>query len=96
MFLIGVVIHYACFFALAMLLIRFVVDWVQVFARSWSPRGPLLVVLEAVYTVTDPPLRALRKIIPPLRFGGIGIDLSFMVLLLIVYLLMNINQAVLL
>jgi YggT family protein len=95
-FLIGVVIHYACFFALAMLLIRFVVDWVQVFARSWSPRGPLLVVLEAVYTVTDPPLRALRKIIPPLRFGGIGIDLSFMVLLLMVYLLMNINQAVLL
>ncbi len=96
MFLIGVVIHYACFFALAMLLIRFVVDWVQVFARSWSPRGPLLVVLEAVYTVTDPPLRALRKIIPPLRFGGIGIDLSFMVLLLIVYLVMSINSAVLL
>lgn len=96
MVLIGTVIYYACFFALAMLLIRFVVDWVQVFARSWSPRGPLLVVLEAVYTVTDPPLRALRKIIPPLRFGGVGIDLSFMVLLLIVYLLMGIDRAVLL
>jgi YggT family protein len=95
-FLVGVVIHYACFFALAMLLIRFVVDWVQVFARSWTPRGPLLVVLEGIYTVTDPPLRALRRIIPPLRFGGIGLDLSFMVLLLIVWLVMSINRQLLL
>jgi YggT family protein len=94
--LIGIVIHYACFFALILLFTRFIVDWVQVFARSWSPRGPLLVVLEAVYTVTDPPLRALRRVIPPLRFGGIGLDLSFMVLLLMVYLLMSINRAVLL
>jgi YggT family protein len=95
-YFVGIVIHYACFFALAFLFIRFIVDWVQVFARSWRPRGVLLVVLEGVYTVTDPPLRALRKVIPPLRFGGIGLDLSFMVLLLMVYLLMSINRAVLL
>jgi YggT family protein len=54
------------------------------------------VVLEVVYTITDPPLRALRKVIPPLRFGGIALDLSFMVLLLICWLLLSINQAVLL
>jgi YggT family protein len=90
----GVIIEYLLWITLVMLFIRFVVDWVQVFARSWRPTGPLLVVLEAVYTVTDPPLRALRKVIPPLRFGGIGIDLSFMVLLLIVYLLLSINRAV--
>jgi YggT family protein len=90
----GVIIEYVLWITLVMLFIRFVVDWVQVFARSWRPRGPLLVVLEVVYTVTDPPLRALRKVIPPLRFGGIGIDLSFMVLLLIVYLLLSINRAV--
>ncbi|MGH3367079.1 MAG: YggT family protein [Nocardioidaceae bacterium] len=94
--LVGSVIHLALWLALAMLFVRFVVDWVQVFARSWSPRGPLLVVLEAVYTVTDPPLRALRRVIPPLRFGGIGLDLSFMVLLLICYLLLSINSALLL
>ena len=94
--LVGYVIELILWFALVMLLIRFVVDWVQVFARSWTPRGPLLVVLEGVYTVTDPPLRALRRIIPPLRFGGIGLDLSFMVLLLICYLLLSINGALLL
>jgi YggT family protein len=94
--LIGGTIRLVLLFALALLLIRFVVDWVQVFARSWTPSGPLLVVLETVYTLTDPPLRALRKVIPPLRFGGIALDLSFMVLLLIVWLLLSINQAVLL
>jgi YggT family protein len=93
---VGKVIELVLWTALVMLLIRFVVDWVQVFARSWTPRGPLLVVLEAVYTVTDPPLRALRKVIPPLRFGGIGLDLSFMVLLLICYLLLSINRSLLL
>jgi YggT family protein len=94
--LIGGTIRLVLLFALALLLVRFVVDWVQVFARSWTPSGPLLVVLETVYTLTDPPLRALRKVIPPLRFGGIALDLSFMVLLLIVWLLLSINQAVLL
>ena len=49
--------------------VRFVVDWVQVFARSWSPCGPLLVGLEAVYSATDPPIKALRRVIPPLRIG---------------------------
>ena len=96
MTLVGSVLELVLWLALVMLFIRFVVDWVQVFARNWRPHGPLLVVLEAVYTVTDPPLRALRRVIPPLRFGGVGIDLSFMVLLLIVYLLLNINRAVLL
>jgi YggT family protein len=92
----GGIIRLVLLSVLVLLLVRFVVDWVQVFARSWTPKGPLLVVLEVVYTITDPPLRALRKVIPPLRFGGIALDLSFMVLLLICWLLLSINQAVLL
>lgn len=72
---------------LLFLFTRLVVDWVQFFAKSWEPKGPLLVVLEGVYTVTDPPLNALRKVIPPLRFGGFAIDLSFLVLVVIVYVL---------
>jgi len=59
---------------------RLVLDYVQMFARSWRPKGPLLVVAEAIYTVTDPPLRALRKVIPPLRLGSVSLDLSFLVL----------------
>ncbi len=48
----------------------------------------MLVVLEALYSLTDPPLRALRKVIPPLRLGGVALDLSFMVLLFAIWLLM--------
>lgn len=72
---------------LMLLLIRLVFDWIQMFARDWRPRGPLLVVAEAVYSVTDPPLRAVRKVIPPLRLGGVALDLSFMVVIFLVYLL---------
>ncbi|HET7326447.1 MAG TPA: YggT family protein [Nocardioidaceae bacterium] len=96
MLLLGGIIRLALLFVIGLLFVRFIVDWVQVFARSWTPTGPLLVVLEAVYTVTDPPLRALRRVIPPMRFGGIALDLSFMVLLLICWLLLSINSAVLL
>ena len=63
---------------------RLILDYVQMFARSWRPRGPMLVVAEAIYTVTDPPLRALRKVIPPLRLGSISLDLSFLVLVVLV------------
>lgn len=61
---------------------RLVFDWVQVFSRDWRPHGPLLVVAEAVYTATDPPLKALRRVIPPLRLGSIQLDLAFLVLAL--------------
>lgn len=63
---------------------RLILDYVQMFARSWRPKGPLLVVAEAIYTVTDPPLRALRKVIPPLRLGSVSLDLSFLVLVVLV------------
>jgi YggT family protein len=66
-----------------LLLVRLVLDWVMVFARSWRPKGVALVVAEATYTVTDPPLRLLRRVIPPLRIGAISLDLAFMVLFLL-------------
>lgn len=71
------------------LIARLVLDFVQIFARSWQPRGPLLLIAEFVYTITDPPLRALRKVIPPLRLGGVSLDLAFLVLILGVQLLIN-------
>lgn len=73
---------------LALLFIRFIVDWVQVFARSWAPTGPVLVVLESVYTVTDPPIMFFRRFVPPLRLGSVALDLSFMIVLVICYLLL--------
>ena len=92
----GLVIELVLYVFLILLLSRFAVDWIQMFARSWVPHGPLLVVLEGVYTATDPPVNAVRRILPPLRLGGMAIDLSFIVVLLIVYLLRVLNQALLL
>ncbi len=68
---------------------RLVFDFVRIFARSWEPRGPILLAAEFVYSLTDPPLRALRKVIPPLRLGSVSLDLAFLVLILGVQLLIN-------
>ena len=96
MHVVGLVIHVLLWFFLALLWIRFVVDWVQVFARSWTPRGPLLVLLEVVYSITDPPIRALRKVIPPLRLGSVALDLSFLIVMIGAYVLLGINDRILL
>lgn len=78
---------------LLVLLVRLVFDWIQVFARDWRPRGVVLVVAEAVYTVTDPPLRALRKVIPPLSLGSVRLDLAFMVLMMLCWVLLAVLAA---
>jgi YggT family protein len=68
---------------------RLVLDWVQAFAREWRPRGVVLVIAEAIYTVTDPPLKLLRRAVPPLRIGQVAIDLAFMILFIVTLLLMQ-------
>ena len=73
-----------------LLFVRLVVDWVQVFARSWVPRGALLVVLEVVYSITDPPIKFVRRWVPPLRIGQVGIDLSFMIVFIACWLLLGV------
>lgn len=63
---------------------RLVFDWIMVFSRDFRPKGPVLVLANGIYALTDPPLKALRKVIPPLRIGGIALDLGFLVLILAV------------
>jgi YggT family protein len=70
-----------------LLIARLVLDYVQMFARSWRPSGVILVLAEIIYTITDPPLKALRRVIPPLRIGGIALDLSFLVVIILVQIL---------
>ena len=96
MVLIGAVIEFVLWFYIMFILVRIVADWVQLFARSWRPGGPGLVVLEVIYSATDPPIRTLRRIIPPLRLGGAAIDLSVMFVLLICYVLLSVNRQTLL
>jgi YggT family protein len=66
------------------LLARLVFDYIQLFARSWEPKGVVLIIAEAIYTVTDPPLKFLRRFIPPIRLGQVSLDLSFLVLVLLI------------
>jgi YggT family protein len=77
---------------LVLLIIRLILSWVTAYARSWSPTGILLVVAEGVYSLTDPPLRFLRRYIPSVRLGSVALDLSFMLLFLVVYVLWQVAR----
>jgi YggT family protein len=77
---------------LVLLFARFVVDWVMVLARSWRPSGLVAAGLEVVYSTTDPPLKALRRVIPPLNLGNVRLDLGFMVLLIVVLILRSVTS----
>ena len=80
--LVGVILWYLLWAYLAILMIRAILSFVPIFVRDWQPRGVLLVIAEFVYTLTDPPLRFMRRIIPPLRIGSTSWDLGFLVLFL--------------
>ena len=84
------VLHFVLLVFLLLLIARFVMDWVMQLARSWRPAGLVAAGLEVVYSATDPPLKLLRRLIPPLRLGGISIDLGFIVLFFVVLVLMNV------
>ena len=87
------IIYLILWLFIAVLFVRFIVDWVQVFARSWTPKGPALVLLEVVYSITDPPIMFFRRFIPPLRLGSVALDLSFLLVMVIAYLLLTITAA---
>ncbi len=85
-----IVLRYVLTIYLVILVGRMIIGWIQVFAREWRPRGIVLVLAEAIFTVTDPPLKFLRRFIPPLRLGMVAMDLSFMVLFIVVLILLEV------
>jgi YggT family protein len=89
-FVLGLVLN--LFFAA--LICRLVLDWIQVLAREWHPHGPVLVFAEAIYTVTDPPLKFLRRWIPPLSLGSVRLDMAFLVLILGVGFLQSVVRSI--
>ena len=89
MALIGIVLHGVLLIFLALLTIRAVLGWVPLFVRDWEPRGGLRVVAELVGTLTDPPLRFLRRFLPPLRPGGVTVDTAFTVLFVVILVLLR-------
>ena len=87
MHVLAAVAVYVLWAFIALLFVRFIIDWVMVFARSWRPSGAVAAVLELAYSATDPPLRFLRRLIPPLRLGSFALDIAFMLLFIVCYVL---------
>ncbi|NLA29205.1 MAG: YggT family protein [Propionibacterium sp.] len=73
-----------------LLLARMVISWIPMFAPRWRPRGILASLFEVVYSLTDPPIRAFRKIIPPLNLGGVSLDIAFMAVLIVIFVLQRV------
>jgi YggT family protein len=90
--IVKLVLFYVLSVYLLLLIGRLILSWVQAYARDWHPHGVVLVIAEAIYTATDPPLRLLRRYIPSLRLGTVALDLSFMLLFLVVLVLWQVVQ----
>ncbi|AYJ49989.1 YggT family protein [Rhodococcus sp. P1Y] len=84
------VIYFILFIFWLLLIGRIIVEFIRTFARDWRPSGIVVVLLEAIFTVTDPPVKLLRRLIPPVNLGGVRLDLSIMVLLFGVFILMTV------
>jgi YggT family protein len=77
------------------LFIRIIIDYVRMFAKNWRPNSILLAFFEFIYSITDPPMRYVQRFVPPLRLGGISLDLSIIVLLIAVNLLQGAVRVIL-
>jgi YggT family protein len=84
------ILYFVLLVFLLLLIFRMVMEYVFMLARGYRPAGPVAIALELCYSVTDPPLKALRKVLPPLRIGNVALDLGFIVLFLVTSILMQI------
>ncbi|MFT4157790.1 MAG: YggT family protein [Microbacterium sp.] len=90
--LIAGIVHVALLLYLLVLFTRLILDYITMINPRWRPTGAALIVAEVAYTVTDPPIRFFRRIIPPLRIGAISLDFGFSLTVLVVLILMNIAR----
>ena len=90
MSVVGQVLHTVLLVFLVLLIFRLVMDYVFMLARSFRPSGPFAIALELTYSATDPPIKAVRKVLPPLRVGNVSLDLAFMVVFFVTVVLMSV------
>jgi YggT family protein len=83
------IVYLVLFFFLYVLYARFILQAIMAFGRRWRPGRSASAAMEMVWSVTDPPVKALRRVIPPLRLGGMSLDLASLVLVVIVLVLMS-------
>lgn len=84
--------NWAVLLYVLVLFARLVLEWIPIFNREWRPRGAALVAAEGVYTVTDPPIKFFRRLIPPLRLGPVAIDLGFALTMLVCFILLSLTR----
>ena len=77
------VVGYVLWVYIVLILARIVLEWTRQFARKWRPVGAAAVGMEFVYLTTDPPIRLLRRLVPPLQLGTVSLDLSVIILLVV-------------
>jgi YggT family protein len=86
--LLGTIAYFVLLVFFFALWARFILDLVQAFSESWRPHGPVLIVAEAAFTLTDPPIKAVRRVLPPLKLGAFALDFGFTIVMFAVILLM--------
>lgn len=91
--LIAAILNALLLFYILLLLVRLIMEYIPMFNRTWRPQGVGLILAEIVYTVTDPPIKLFRRLIPPLRIGAIAIDLGFPLTMLICFVLLSVTRA---
>ncbi len=79
------IVGFALFIFWLLLIARIVIEFIRSFSRDWRPRGATVVILEMIMSITDPPVKLLRRLIPQLTIGAVRFDLSIMVLLLVAF-----------
>ena len=90
MSVVGIVLGTALWVYTLVLWARLVLEWVRQFRPDWRPRGVMLIIAEVTFTITDPPLKLIRRVVKPVRLGGAYIDFSWTILLVVVYILMSV------
>jgi YggT family protein len=96
MWIVGSIIQWMLWIFLLILFARMILSWVPVLVRDWEPKGPMLVFAEIIYSITDPPLKLIRKVLRPVRVGNMMLDLAFIGLAILVAILMQVNAHLLL
>lgn len=83
-------LYFVLFLYFLLMWVRFILELLTAFSRGFRPKGIVLVLAEVAYTVTDPPIRAVRRVVPPLRIGGAALDFGWSIVMLVVIILMSI------
>lgn len=90
LYILGTVVQVALRIFILLMWARFVLDWVMVLVRGFRPRGVVAIIVELVFTITDPPIRMFRKILPPIRLGQVALDLGWFLTMIACLILMRI------